>query len=117
MSGAVSYHAGLQAEDCVARHYREAGHEVVAQRWRGAGGEIDLILRDGAGLIFVEVKKARDFLRAAESLGAPQMRRIYQAAAEFLGTMPMGELTDARFDVALVNGTGEIEIIENALGH
>ena len=78
---------------------------------------IDLILRDGAGLIFVEVKQARDFDRAAESLSARQMRRLYGAAEEYLGSQPAGSLTDVRFDVALVNGHGETRIIENAFGH
>ena len=29
MSGSVSYHAGLAAEDSVARHYSRSGHRVV----------------------------------------------------------------------------------------
>ncbi|MWD26806.1 hypothetical protein E0K89_004875 [Aquicoccus sp. SCR17] len=117
MSGATSYHAGLAAEDCVARDYVSRGYPVAARRWRGAGGEVDLIARDGDGLIFIEVKKARDFARAAERLSQRQMRRIYDAAAEFLGTQPRGQLTPVRFDVALVDGYGRMSLIENAFGH
>lgn len=42
------------------------------------------------------------------------MGRIWNAAAEFLEGEPMGQLTAARFDVALVDGQGRVEIIENA---
>ena len=115
MTGAVSYYSGLQAEDQVARHYGVTGRTLAARRWRGKAGEIDLIFREGAGLVFVEVKRAASFARAAERLGARQMRRIYGAASEFLAGEPNGQNTDVRFDVALVNGQGAIDIIENAI--
>ncbi|WP_370399126.1 YraN family protein [Sulfitobacter sp. JB4-11] len=115
--GHVAYHSGIAAEKRIAQDYARRGFALARERWRGKSGEIDLILRDGAGLIFVEVKKARDFDRAAESLSARQMRRLYGAAEEFLGSEPAGSLTNVRFDVALVNGRGETRIIENAFGH
>jgi putative endonuclease len=114
--GLVSYHAGLAAENRIAQDYARRGYSLAATRWRGKAGEIDLILRDGTGLIFVEVKKARDFDRAAESLSLRQMRRLCSAAEEFMGLEPGGSLTAARFDVALVNAGGETRIIENAFG-
>jgi putative endonuclease len=117
MSGATSYYAGFVAEDQVAAAYQQRGHELRQARWRGEGGEIDLILNHGAGLIFVEVKRARDFARAAERVSARQRQRIHAAASEYLATMPNGQDTETRFDVALVNGIGQIEIIENAFGH
>ncbi|MFP4274867.1 MAG: YraN family protein [Paracoccaceae bacterium] len=113
--GSVAYRAGLSAEDSIARHYERLGHAVACRRWRGRSGEIDLIARDGDALIFVEVKHSRDFARAAGSLGARQIRRLLCAAEEYLGTQPLGALTPMRFDVALVNGAGEVQVIENAL--
>ncbi len=89
---------------------------MLHRRWRGAAGEIDLILRDGETLVFVEVKKSRSFARAADRLSPAQMHRIAAAAAEFLGTQPRGQLSDMRFDVALVDGSGEVRIVENAFG-
>ncbi len=115
MSGEVSYHAGRQAEDCVAREYDRRGCPVIGRRWRGAGGEIDLIARDGAGLIFVEVKKGRDFSSAAARVSARQVGRIFDAATEFVAGEPRGQLTEMRFDVALVDHIGRIEILESAL--
>lgn len=114
--GQLAYHAGLSAEACIAQDYQRRGFEIAQQRWRGKSGEIDLILRDGTGLIFVEVKQSRCLARAAESLRPRQMRRIYAAAEEYLAQEPAGSLTPVRFDVALVDGQGRSEIIENAFG-
>jgi len=114
MSGLVSYHAGLAAEDAVARHYERAGTPIAATRWRGRGGEIDLIARDGAGLVFIEVKKAATHAAAAARLSARQMGRIHAAASEFLAGEPEGQNTESRFDVALVDSYGRIEIVPNA---
>lgn len=115
--GRIAYHAGLAAENRIAQDYERRGFTVARRRWRGQGGEIDLILRDGTGLIFVEVKQSRSLARAAESLSPRQMHRIYRSAEEFLGSEPGGSLTPVRFDVALVDGQGDTQIIENAFGH
>lgn len=114
MSGARSYQAGLAAEGLVEQFYTRSGRPVCARRWRGSAGEIDLIARDGAEVIFIEVKQSKTHAMAAERLGPRQMARIYGAASEFIGGEPAGTLTPVRFDVALVDGQGRIEIVENA---
>lgn len=115
MSGSISYHAGLAAEASVARAYEAQGHQVRARRWRGLGGEIDLILDSGDGLIFVEVKKSRNFARAMERITPRQMQRISLAACEYLAGEPDQMDTQMRFDVALVDGHGALEVVENVL--
>lgn len=115
MLGQQSYLAGLSAEDAVARHYLVLGYKPVARRWRGGGGEIDLIFRQGDACIFVEVKKSRSFTRAADLLRPAQIKRLMQAATAFVGDEPKGQLTEMRFDVALVDATGAIKILENVL--
>lgn len=97
------------------RLYTNTGKTIAATRWRGTIGEIDLIFADGEGFIFVEVKKSRSFHRAAERLRPAQMRRIMASASEFLANQPKGQLTETRFDVALLNDQGECRILENAL--
>lgn len=114
MSGARSYHAGFAAETLVAQHYARSGLEPCARRWRGTAGEIDLIVRDGAEVIFIEVKQSRSHARAAEMLQKHQMKRICDAASEFIAGEPGGQLTNLRFDLALVDGTGQVSILENA---
>jgi len=114
MSGAISYHAGYAAEEIVADHYWRRGRSVVARRWRGRGGEVDLITRDGDSIVFVEVKKSSSFAKAASKLGQRQMARLCRAATEFVAALPKGQLTPMRFDLAVVDGTGAVEIVENA---
>jgi putative endonuclease len=114
MTGSVGYHAGRVAEDMVAQDYVRRNHGFAARRWRGRSGEIDLIMRDGETVVFVEVKKSATFARAAGRLGRRQMDRICASAGEFLAGEPRGQLTDVRFDLAIVNGLGAIHVIENA---
>lgn len=73
-------------------------------------------MRDGAQLVFVEVKRADTHAKAAERVSDRQARRIRAAASEYMATEPAGQDSEMRFDVALVDGQGRIEIIHNALG-
>lgn len=114
LSGLVSYRAGLSAEDSVAAHYIGRDYCLRAQRWRGGAGEIDLIFGRGEELVFTEVKKGKDFAGAAARLRPAQQQRILLAAQEYMASMPNGLDTACRFDVALVDGTGRIEVLENA---
>jgi len=115
-AGRRAHLAGHAAEAAVADRYSRGGATIAARRWRGSRGEIDLVLREGAGIVFVEVKRGRDFARAAERLTTAQIARITGAAAEFLGTLPTGELTPARFDLATVDAVGRVEVLEGAFG-
>lgn len=114
LRGRTAYLSGLAAEEAVMRLYTNRGLVVLARRWRGSCAEIDLILQDGAAVIFVEVKKSRSFDAALLSLGRAQRRRIISAAGEFLGSVSRDQMTEMRFDLAMMNDTGAIEIVENA---
>lgn len=108
--------SGLAAEEQVARFYERRGAELLARRWRGEGGEIDLILREGDLIVFVEVKQRRARAGLHEAITERQWRRLGSAAEEYM--LGPGRLTGAirgcRFDAALVGADGRIEIIENA---
>ncbi len=114
--GSISYHAGQSAELCVAADYERRGFTITHRRWRGAGGEIDLIARDADGIVFIEVKKSSSFEKAAARISPRQISRIYASAAQFLEHEPNGQLTNVRFDAALVDASGAVQIIENAFG-
>ena len=115
MSGRTSYEAGKAAEEQVARLYAAEGHRILARRWRGPAGEIDLIVERDGEVVFVEVKKSASFAEAATHLTARQTKRIYASASAFLGFVPGGQNTPSRFDVALLDGLGRVERIENAI--
>ncbi|MDC0739015.1 YraN family protein [Cognatishimia sp. SS12] len=112
--GKLAYLSGLAAEGQVRADYLAQGYSFQAERWRGGGAEIDLIFRKDALLVFVEVKRAATFARAAESLSAGQRSRIMRAAEVFAAQETAGSLCDMRFDVALVDALGTTQILENA---
>lgn len=113
--GAMGNAAGRAAEDIVARQYEARGATVIARRWRGKSGEIDLILRHGDQHIFVEVKKSRDHATAVARITASQITRIFRAAEEFCAGLVTGLNSDMRFDAATVDSFGQVEILEGAL--
>ena len=112
----TNYHSGLAAEDSVADHYVRIGADIAARRWRGRAGEVDLIAQQGDDLVFVEVKKSRSHSHAARRISQRQMERIYAAAGEYLAASGRDQNTNVRFDVALLDQHGAIDIIENAFG-
>lgn len=112
--GRLAHHAGQAAEDVVRRHYRERGAEAREQRWRGLGGEIDLIFDQNGDTVFVEVKASRDFASAAARIGPGQVARLWAAAEEYLMTNGKAGSGECRFDVALVDARGRVEVVENA---
>jgi putative endonuclease len=75
---------------------------------------VDLLVREGATVVVVEVKKARSLDEAATRLSRRQMDRLCAAAALFCEGEPPGSLTDLRFDRALVDGIGRVRVIPNA---
>ena len=114
--GALACRSGALAEDQVARHYDALGYVLCERRFRSARGEIDLIFRHGDCTIFVEVKKSRSFEAAALRLDRRQMDRICATACDYCADLPDGLLSEMRFDLAMVDAQGRIEVFENAFG-
>src|SRR5258708_24446258 len=83
-------HLGVRAERRAAWFYRLRAYRVVARNVRSRHGELDLIVRRGGTLVFVEVK-GRQSLTAGEgleSVTSSKQRRIEQLAAAWLGRNP-----------------------------
>jgi putative endonuclease len=112
--GLTNYLAGHAAEASVARHYEDRGVAICARNWRGSTGEVDLIGRDGDVVVFVEVKQSKTHDLAATHVSNAQIRRIFATVEEFVAGEPKGLLTDVRIDLALVDGQGRIDVLENA---
>lgn len=106
---------GKAAEDRALRGYLDRGHRLVARRWRGPAGEIDLVMEKDGEVIFVEVKCSSTHARAAQALTRRQIGRLLRSAEHCIGTFPAGSATPMRFDVALIDGQGRLDVIVNAL--
>lgn len=115
MSGLTSHLKGHAAEDQVLARYLSSGHRLLCRRWRGPGGEIDLVLEKEGELVFVEVKASATLGRAAARLTARQIARLLASAEAALGFFPTGSLTPMRFDLATVDSSGGLDILPNAL--
>lgn len=97
------------------RVYLDHGHRLVARRWRGPAGEIDLVMEKDGEVVFVEVKASRTHAQAAAALSKRQIGRLLRSAEHCLGSFPKGPATPMRFDVALIDGQGQFDVIVNAL--
>jgi uncharacterized protein (TIGR00252 family) len=77
---------GAAAEAIAANFLAAHGLLIVQRNYRCRGGKIDLIARDGATLVFAEVRlrRNRGFGTAAESITAAKRRRSRLAAKHYL---------------------------------
>lgn len=96
---------GAEAEELAARFLARQGLEIVARNYRTRFGEVDVVAREGATLVFVEVR-ARAWSAyggAAASVDARKQRRLVAAARHFLARL--GAEPACRFDVLTLQGT------------
>src|SRR5512139_3734781 len=105
---------GQTAETRAAAFLHAKGLALVARNWRCRFGEIDLVMRDGATLVFVEVRlRSRDdFGGAAASVTPAKQKRLLAAARQYLATLKT--LPPCRFDVVALNNSAAPEWIKNA---
>lgn len=104
---------GAAAEDRAAAYLTQQGLKLVTRNFRCRGGEIDLIMRDGASLVFVEVRsRARaDFGGAAASITATKQARIILAARHYLAQHRVD--APCRFDAVLIQA-GQLQWLQAA---
>jgi putative endonuclease len=109
---------GKTGEDLACAELERRGYAIVARSYRRRGGELDIIARDGATLVFIEVKArgGRAFGEAAEAVTTLKRQRITQLARDY---MMQHHLSDCpcRFDVVAIHfdsGRPAIEIFQNA---
>jgi putative endonuclease len=96
--------SGGDGEEIAARFLARHGLQVIARNYRTRLGEIDLVARDGATLVFVEVRRrsSEAFGGAAGSIGLAKQRRIAAAARQYVARL--GREPPCRFDVVTLDG-------------
>lgn len=111
--------SGVHHEELALRLLISHGLTPLARNLRCRTGEIDLAMRDGATLVFVEVR-ARAHARyggAAASVDRSKQTRLARAAAMLLPGLThrfwTGSAPRARFDVVAFEATG-VHWIKNA---
>jgi putative endonuclease len=98
----VAFRTGLSAESRAAMLLIAKGFRILARRWKSPVGEIDIVARRRALLVFVEVKARETLDDAAWSVTERQRRRIIAAAEAWLARYPDDSVRDIRFDAMLV---------------
>ena len=102
MSRAPHLVRGRWAETLAAWSLQLRGYRVLARRYRTPVGEIDLVVRRGRLLAFVEVKARPDLEQALGALGPRQRERTQRAAELFLLRHPAHADCVLRFDLVAV---------------
>jgi len=108
---------GAAAEELAAVFLEGRGLRIVERNYRCRFGEIDLVARSGAVLVFVEVRarQSEAFGGAAGSITAAKRRRLVAAARHYLAKYRVSRA--CRFDVVLCRGREqEIEWLADAFG-
>ncbi len=98
----IAHNLGGSAERLAAGLLRMKGFRILEQRFRGPGGEVDLIAKRGSILLFIEVKARKDMETAAYSITERQKARIIDAARAYIGQHPEYSELSMRFDAMLV---------------
>ena len=95
--------------------YRLHGYRVLAANCWAGGYELDLVVRRGRALAFVEVKSkaGAGFGDPLEMVTPVKVERLRRAAASWLASNPSLADLDLRFDVA-AERAGRLEVVQDA---
>lgn len=106
---------GEDAEKLALRYLQQQGLQWISSNYRCRYGELDLIMKDAASLVIVEVRfrKSQQFGGALASVTRNKQAKIIAATQYFLSTQKFNQLP-IRFDVIAVTGDNELNWIKNA---
>ena len=104
---------GKIGESLAVAHFKARGCRILAQNYRAGRGEIDLIVKDGQFIVFVEVKTRRSL-----KFGLPQaavtkqkQRQISKIAVTYLQSENLWD-APCRFDVIGIHLSYQSELLQ-----
>ncbi len=117
----MSRSKGLHFENLAQQFLQKKGLKPLAHNYSCRSGEIDLIMRDGTTLCFIEVKYRKNsaFGGTAYSVSRAKQEKIIRSALHYISGHPQYQQSAYRFDVVFIqpatqNGTNEFEWIKSA---
>lgn len=117
----TNYKAGHFAETIALWFLRLKGYRFVAKNFvTGKGtnaGEIDLIVRRGKTLVFVEVKKRKTTQKALYAISPKQQMRLTKGAVSFIKSHGEYASFQLRFDAVIFSANRLPKHIPNAWGN
>lgn len=101
--------AGQAAEQQALEYLLDQGLTLETRNFRCRQGEIDLVMRQGGSLVFIEVRSRRSnrYGGALESVDYHKQQRILTAARYYLAAHPEAARRPCRFDVITLGPCGE----------
>ena len=113
----ITLEVGQEAEERALDYLKKHGMKRVAQNYRCRFGEIDIIMRDGIYLVFIEVR-ARTHTAFGGGLGSityAKRQKIVKTTAHYLLTNKLYEQYPIRFDAVSIDGiSGKIIWVKDA---
>lgn len=96
---------GKTTELIAVNYLKKHGLRIIHTNYRCKMGEIDIIAKDAAMIVFVEVRYRRStqFGSALESLTPQKLHRLQLTASYFLTYNPWTKLFFSRFDVITIS--------------
>jgi len=106
---------GSGGEELARKYLKRKGYSILDVNYQRPYGEVDIIARDGATIVFVEVKSA-----STTSFGHPlswvsprKQGRIIRTSLTYLSTHGLND-SPVRFDVLAVGPLGDISHVRDA---
>jgi putative endonuclease len=105
---------GAAAEQQAAAYLQRNGLVLLESNFRCRFGEVDMVMKEGSTLVFVEVRKrgSQAFGGAAASITPAKQEKIIKAAQFYLQRLQAQP--PCRFDAVLLDGGGQVEWIKHA---
>lgn len=111
-AGSATQAAGARYEDLALAHLQHAGLVLIERNFSCRWGEIDLVMREGEVVVFVEVRYRRaagirgGFGGGIDSVSATKRAKLVRAAEVYLARAPRLANHACRFDVLAITGGG-----------
>lgn len=110
---------GAHYEQAAMRHLYKHGLRLIERNYRCTMGEIDLVMRDGGTLVFVEVRfrASSHFGAACETVDRRKQQKLLRSARYFLLGRKQFANCPCRFDVvgiSVLNQQMHITWLKNA---
>ncbi len=112
--GQAAYATGLAAEDHACAALQADGWTILARRVRTEAGEVDAVAEKAGLLAIIEVKHRPRLSEAAAALTPRQQTRLIGACEIILARHPGWGAAGVRFDIMLVDRTGQVRRIADA---
>lgn len=108
---------GNDSEQLARQYLEQRGLRTLATNYRSRWGELDIVMQDGAQIVFVEVRFRSDkrFGGAAASVTRSKQERLLRTAAVFLEQRALAH-RPVRFDIVAISGSNSVDWLVDAFG-